>query len=189
MKNKEKSNSKAIGNFFIRALVYIGILLVLFVGTIWGTKYYFYDSDRNVEATDLSAVSVCGIKLGSNISEINLSNLTKTDVVQPDCNYNYNEVSFKTDSNGKVVYIIAKYSKDTFECGQTPEKTINKNVTSIRAILGDKYTEDMYQKEVDNSRKINKYTDLDRDIHLGIVYSRYNNEVLQIILSVNKIKE
>ncbi len=188
MKNKNKSNSKPKSNFFVKALIYLGILVVLFVGTIWGTKYYLYDSDRNIEDTDLSAVSVCGIKLGSNISEVDLSRLTETDVVQPGCNYNYKEISFKADSNGKITYIIAKYSKDTFECGQTKEKELNKSITSVRAILGDKYVEEMYQKEVDNSRKINKYTDLERDIHLGIVYSRYNNEMLQVILSIDKIK-
>ena len=63
----KKNSEKKKMNFLLKALIYIGVLLLIFVVTILGTKYYFYDSDSAIKKTDLSAVSVDDIKLGQNI--------------------------------------------------------------------------------------------------------------------------
>ena len=88
-------------NFFFKAIVYIAILAVVFLVTVLGTKYYFYDSDYAVKKTDLSDISVDGIRIGMNINEIDTSKYTTSDEIIDKCNYNFEEISFKTDSKGK----------------------------------------------------------------------------------------
>ena len=76
-------------NFFFKAIVYIAILAVVFLVTVLGTKYYFYDSDYAVKKTDLSDISIDGIRIGMNINEIDTSKYTTYDEIIDKCNYNF----------------------------------------------------------------------------------------------------
>ncbi len=176
-------------NFLLKALIYLAVLAVLFVIAIWGTKYYFYDSDFSVKKTDLSNVSVDGIKIGMNISDIDVSKYTQTDNVVDDCDYNFEELSFKTDSKGNITYIFANYRKVDLLYGQEDTVTKAMKVNEIWNVLGENYKTDMYKPDENNYRKISKYSDTDNDVYLGIVYSRYNNELLNIIVSKNRLKD
>lgn len=175
-------------NVFLKALIYLGVFAVLFVATIWGTKYYFYDSDFAVKKTDLSAVSVDGIKIGMNISEVDLSKYTQAVNVVDNCNYNYKELSLKTDDDGRIVYIVAEYKNIDLYVGQEDTSTRIKKVNEIWKVLGSNYKAEIYKPEENNYRKIARYLDPDNDVYVGLIYSRYNNEMLSIILSAERIK-
>ena len=104
MKNKKKT-------FFSKAIIYLISLIFIFLITVFATKYYFYDSDYAVEETDLTGISIDGIKIGMNINDIDLSKYTKIDEVIDKCNYNFEEISFKTDSKNIITYIVASLKK------------------------------------------------------------------------------
>ena len=175
-------------NIFLKALIYLGVLVVLFVGTIWGTKYYFYDSDFAVKKTDLSAISVNEIKIGMHISEVDLSKYTQSVNVVDECNYNYEEISLKTDDEGRIVYITAGYKNIDLYVGQEDTSTKIKKVNEVWKTLGSNHKEELYKPDENNYRKITRYLDPDNDVYLGIIYSRYNNEILSIIVSAERIK-
>ena len=78
-------------NFFFKAIVYIAILAVVFLVTVLGTKYYFYDSDYAVKKTDLSDISIDGIRIGMNINEIDTSKYTTSDEIIDKCKYQSQE--------------------------------------------------------------------------------------------------
>lgn len=185
---KKKKKQSAFLRFLIKSAVAILSLVVLFAITVWGTKYYFYDSDRNIDQTDLTAVSIDGLKLGMSIDSVDLSKYTPTENVVNNCKYNYEEISIDVNSKGEISYIYAPYKKVDLYYLQPEDAEYSKNISVIRQYLGDGYSTDQYEKEVDNSRKIAKYTDKEQGIHLGLVYSRYNNEMLVVILSDSKIK-
>ncbi|MBO5477859.1 MAG: hypothetical protein J6A15_08930 [Clostridia bacterium] len=175
-------------NGFLKALIYLGILVVLFVATILGTKYYFYDSDFAVKKTDLSAVSVDDIKLGMNINDIDLSKYTQTEIVVDDCNYNYEELSIKTDDEGDIIYIVADFKEIDLFVGQDENATKIKKVNEIWKTLGSNHKEELYKPEENNYRKISRYLDTENDIYIGLIYSRYNNEMLEVVVSNQRIK-
>ena len=54
--------------------------------------------------------------------------------------------------------------------------------------LGSNYTKDTYKPEENNYWRICRYTDSKHGIYIGIVYSRYNNDIAKIIVSTRKIK-
>ena len=182
----KKNSEKKKMNFLLKALIYIGVLLLIFVVTILGTKYYFYDSDSAIKKTDLSAVSVDDIKLGQNINDVDLTKYTATENVVDNCNYNFEELSIKTDSKGEIEYINANYRKVKLYVGQEENEII---LNKIWEILGSNYDTKMYKEKENNYWKIAKYVDTENDIYLGLVYSRFNNEMINVILSNKKIKE
>ncbi len=175
-------------NFFSKSIIYLIVLVVIFFITVMGTKYYFYDSDYAVKKTDLSKVTIDSIKLGMNISEVDLSKYTSTENVIDKCNYNFEELSIKTDSKGKISYIIANYKKIDLDMQQEKSEKITK-VNGIWSELGSNYKTDIYKPDDNNYWKISRYVDTENSIYLGIVYSRYNNEISKIILSNDRIKE
>lgn len=174
-------------NFFSKTIIYLVILAAVFLVTVLGTKYYFYDSDYAVKKTDLSVVSIDGIKLGTNISEIDTSKYTQTDKVVDECNYNFEELSFETDSKGNVTYIVASLKKIDIDVGQEDDEKIAK-VNAIWKALGSNYKTEIYNPEENNYWKISRYVDTDNEIYLGIIFSRYNNEISKVILSNERIK-
>lgn len=184
----KKNSEKKKMNFLLKSFIYIVVLLLIFVVTILGTKYYFYDSDRAIKKTDLSAVGVDGIKLGQNINDIDLTKYTATENVVDNCNYNFEELSIKTDSKGVIEYINANYRKVKLDVGQEENAEIDR-VNKIWDILGSNYENTMYKEKENNYWKISKYIDTENDIYLGLVYSRFNNEMLNVILSSKKIKD
>ena len=175
-------------NFFFKAIVYIAILAVVFLVTVLGTKYYFYDSDYAVKKTDLSDISIDGIRIGMNINEIDTSKYTTSDEIIDKCNYNFEEISFKTDSKGKIIYIVADFKKINLDIGQEENKEKISKVNGIFKELGSNYKTEMYKPEENNYWIIARYVDTDDDIYFGIIYSRYNNEISSIILSNERIK-
>lgn len=183
MKNKKKKNP------LLKFIILVGILIVLFFVTKDATKYYFYESDYAIKKTDLSVVSIDGIKIGMNIADVDLSNYTVSANVVDGCNYNYEELSIRTDKNGKIKYIVANYNKIDLYVGQDEGTQRFKKVNDIFDILGSKYKTEMYREKEDNYRKIARYIDKDNGIYLGLVYSRFNNEMLSVILSDSRIED
>lgn len=176
-------------NFFSKAIIYLVTLVVIFLVTILGTKYYFYDSDYAVKKTDLSTITIDNIKLGMNISEVDLSKYKTIENVIDKCNYNnFEELSIKTDSKGKISYIIANYKKTSLDINQENGEKITK-VNGIWSELGSNYKTEIYKPDDNNYWKISKYVDTENSIYLGVIYSRYNNEISKIILSNDRIKE
>ena len=176
-------------NFFLKYFIYLGILVAIFVVTISATKYYFYDSDFSVKKTDLSKINVDGIKIGMNINEIDLTKYTNTDIVIEDCNYNFEEISFKTNSKGKIKYIVANFNDVDFNFTGNEEQERAKKVNDIWEVLGSNYKTELYKSTENNYRKISRYVDNENDIYLGLVYSRFNNEMLSVIISDDRIKD
>lgn len=175
-------------DFLLKAATYIGSLIIIFIVTVLGTKYYFYDSDYAVKKTDLSVVSVDGIKLGMNINEVELSKYTETDTVIINCDYNFKELSLATNEDGIITCIVAKYSKVDLYVGQDENATKIKKVNEIWKILGSNYKNELYNSEVNNYWKLSRYVDTENDIYLGLIFSRYNNELSEIIVSNQRIK-
>lgn len=175
-------------NFFSKTIIYLVSLIAIFLVTVLGTKYYFYDSDYAVKKTDLSNIAIDSIKLGMNISEVDLSKYTAIESVIDKCNYNFEELSLKTDSKGRISYIIANYKKITLDFKEERSEKVSK-VNGIWSELGSNYKTDIYKPDDNNYWKISKYVDTENSIYLGIVYSRYNNEISKIILSNERIKD
>lgn len=175
-------------NFFSKTIIYLVTLVVIFLITIFGTKYYFYDSDYAVKKTDLSKITIDNIKLGMNINEVDISKYKTIENIVDKCNYNFEELSIKTDSKGKISYIIANYKKISLDIQQENGEKVTK-VNGIWSELGSNYKTEIYKPDDNNYWKISKYVDTENNIYLGIVYSRYNNEISKIILSNDRIKE
>ena len=180
MKNKKNK-------FFSKAIIYLVGLVIIFLVTVFATKYYFYDSDYSVKKTDLRNISIDGIKIGMNINDIDVSKYTSTDEVVDKCNYNFEEISFKTDSKGVITYIVASFKKIDFKVSEDNTVKVNK-VNDIWKELGENYKTEMYKPEENNYWKITRYVDTDNSIYFGVVFSRYNNEILNVILSDQRIK-
>lgn len=180
MKNKKKT-------FFSKAIIYLISLIFIFLITVFATKYYFYDSDYAVEETDLTGISIDGIKIGMNINDIDLSKYTKIDDVIDKCNYNFEEISFKTDSKNIITYIVASFKKTDLIINDKNKAEISK-VNDIWDELGDNYKTEIYKPEENNYWKISRYVDKENDVYFGIIFSRYNNEILNIILSDERIR-
>lgn len=188
-KTKKVSNKqpKKKMNFFAKLLIYIIVFIALFVGTIWGTKYYFYDSDFSVKKTDLSAISIDKIKLGMNYNQVDISKYKEASTIQDNCNYNFEEISIKTNSKGDITEIIAPYNKVTVSLGENIERA--SKINDVWEALGPNYDNEIYKPKENNYWKITRYFDTENKIYLGIIYSRYNNEIQKIILSNHKIEE
>ena len=140
-----------------------------------------------VKKTDLRNISIDGIKIGMNINDIDVSKYTSTDEVVDKCNYNFEEISFKTDSKGVITYIVASFKKIDFKVSEDNTVKVNK-VNDIWKELGENYKTEMYKPEENNYWKITRYVDTDNSIYFGVVFSRYNNEILNVILSNQRIK-
>lgn len=181
--------SKVKSNVLLKTVIYIGSLVVIFITTVLATKYYFYDSDYAVKKTDLSIISINDIKLGMNILDVDLSKYTKIEDIRGDCNYNFSEMSLKTDENGVIEYIIANFKKIDLYVGQDKNATKIKKINEVWKLLGSNYKNEGYKTDINNYWKISRYIDKDNDIYLGLVYSRYNNELSEIILSNERIKD
>lgn len=185
MKNR-KSNS--LVRFIVKFFVYTLILIGLFGITVWGTKYYFYDSDFAVKRTDLAIVSVDGIKIGMDATKIDTSKYEVIDQVVDNCNYNFKELSFRTNEKNQVEYIVANYSKIDLEVGQEENSKRIKKVNEVWDLLGRNYKSELYNSEENNYWKIARYSDTENNIYLGLIYSRYNNELNKIIISNERLK-
>ena len=122
-----------------------------------------------------------------NINDIDVSKYTSTDEVVDKCNYNFEEISFKTDSKGVITYIVASFKKIDFKVSEDNTVKVNK-VNDIWKELGENYKTEMYKPEENNYWKITRYVDTDNSIYFGVVFSRYNNEILNVILSNQRIK-
>ena len=61
-------------------------------------------------------------------------------------------------------------------------------VNDIWDELGDNYKTEIYKPEENNYWKISRYVDKENDVYFGIILSRYNNEILNIILSDERIR-
>lgn len=170
-----------------KLLIYLAFFVILLVATVLGTKYYFYDSDLTVDQTDLGAITVDGIKLYDIGEEVDTSYYNYTEDVVDDCNYNFREISYKTNNNDEIVYLVADYKKVNVKF--TPEQTERlSRITDVWDVLGDGYTKDTYKPEENNYWRICRYTDSKNGIYVGIVYSRYNNDISKLIISNSKIK-
>ena len=181
-----KKQKKKFG-FIKKAITYFSFLIVIFAAAVFGTKYYLYDSDARVEQTDLSQVSIDGIKLYDLASDIDISKYNYTEQVTDKCNYNFRELSYKTNSKEEVDYINADFKKvDVVLSEEFTDKPTR--VKQVWDILGTNYTLDKYRPEENNYWKICRYTDSVHGIYVGIVYSRYNDEIYRIIVSNSKIK-
>ena len=183
MKEKKKSN------FLKKTLIYVGILVVLLLAAVFGTRWYLYDSDLSLKATNLSNVTIEGLQVGMNISQIDLSEFTPIDTVVDDCNYNFEELSIKTSSKGVIEYINANFKKiSDLYIGQEDGMVI-KTLSDAYEVLGDNYSTRLFNPEENNYRKVSVYRDKENSVYVGIVFSRYNNELLNIVMSSNRIKE
>lgn len=174
-------------NFFAKAAIYLLVLVALFAFTVWGTKYYFYDSDFSIKKTDLSQVKIDGISLGKLYTEIDTSKYTTSEEARDDCNFNFEEISFKTDSKGVITKIVAPYKKVTVLFKEGSERA--SKINDVWKELGENYDTFGYKTKENNYWKITKYNDVDNEIYLGVVYSRFNNEISEIIMSHDKIKD
>lgn len=186
MKNKK---SNGFVRFIVKFFVGILILIGLFFLTVKGTKYYFYESDYAVKRTDLSIVAINGIKLGMKASEVDTSEYEISEEVVEDCNYNFKELSFRTNDAGVIEYIVANYSKVDLEVGQEDNSLRIKKVNEVWNLLGKNYKAELYNSEENNYWKIARYSDTENDIYLGLVYSRFNNELNKIILSNKRLTD
>ena len=92
------------------------------------------------------------------------------------------------ENKGNITYIIADFKKVELDIGKELSKKISK-VNSIWDNLGDNYKTEIYKPEENNYWKITRYVDTDNSIYLGIVFSRYNNEISKLILSNERIKD
>lgn len=185
MKNKK---SNGVVRFFVKFFIGILVLVGLFFLTVRGTKYYFYDSDYAVKRTDLAIVSIDGIKIGMNASEVDTTKYELLDDVVEDCNYNFKELSFRTNDKGVIEYIVANYSKIDLDVGQEDNSKRIKKVNEVFDLLGRNYKEELYNATENNYWKIARYSDTENDIYMGLIYSRYNNELNKIILSNERLK-
>lgn len=104
-KGKKKSN------FLKKSLIYLVFFAILLFATIKGTKYYFYDSDFTVKQTDLSELTIDGIKLNDIATSVDTSEYNFTDYTEPSCNYNFKEISYRANANDQIEYIVADYKK------------------------------------------------------------------------------
>ena len=104
-KGKKKSN------FLKKSLIYLAFFAILLFATIKGTKYYFYDSDFTVKQTDLSELTIDGIKLNDIATSVDTSEYNFTDYTEPSCNYNFKEISYRANANDQIEYIVADYKK------------------------------------------------------------------------------
>ena len=173
--------------FLLKSFIYIGILVAIFFGTVSFTKFYFYDSDYSVKSTELNAVAIDDIKLGMNISSIDLSKYTPIDTNVDECNYNFEELSIKTNTKGVIEYIIANFSDIDLYVGQEDTGERMKKVNEVWNVLGGNYKNENYKPKENNYWKISKYIDNEDDIYFGVVFSRYNNEISKVILSSKRI--
>lgn len=180
MKNKKNK-------FLFKTIIYICILIAIFFITVSFTKYYFYDSDYSVKSTDLTMVSIDNIKIGMDINSVDLSNFTPIDSKVEECNYNFEELSIKTNTKGIIEYIIANFSDVDLYVGQEDTGERMKKVNEVWNVLGGNYKNENYKPEENNYWKISKYIDNDDDIYFGIIFSRYNNEMSKVILSNQRI--
>ena len=180
MKNGKKK-------FLFKSIIYIVILVAIFFGTVSFTKFYFYDSDYSVKSTELNTVSIDDIKLGMDINSIDLSKYTPVDSKIDECNYNFEELSIKTNTKGIIEYIVANFSDVDLFVGQEDTSKRMKKVNEVWNVLGGNYKNENYNSKENNYWKISKYIDNEDDIYFGIVYSRYNNEMSKVILSSQRI--
>lgn len=185
----KKRKINGLTRFILKFFAGILILVGLFFLTVKGTKYYFYDSDFAVKRTDLSIVAIDGIKLGMNVSDIDTTKYEATDLVVDDCNYNFKELSFRTNEKGIIEYIVAIYSKIDLEVGQEENSKRIKKVNEVWDLLGRNYKAELYDSEENNYWKIARYSDTENDIYMGLIYSRFNNELNKIILSNKRLKD
>ena len=170
MKNKKNK-------FFSKAIIYLVGLVIIFLVTVFATKYYFYDSDYSVKKTDLRNISIDGIKIGMNINDIDVSKYTSTDEVVDKCNYNFEEISFKTDSKGVITYIVASFKKIDFKVSEDNTVKVNK-VNDIWKELGENYKTEMYKPEENN---MFFSTTKGKHCYSDVNYSKFKDEEIFVL--------
>ena len=180
-KGKKKSN------FLKKFLIYLAFFAILLFATIKGTKYYFYDSDLTVKQTDLSGLTIDGIKLKDIAADVDTSSYNYTDYTEPGCNYNFKELSYRSNAEDQIEYIVADYKKVNVKFNEEQAEKLSR-ISDVWKALGSNYTKDTYKPEENNYWRICRYTDSKHGIYIGIVYSRYNNDIAKIIVSTRKIK-
>ena len=122
-----------------------------------------------------------------NISSIDLSKYTPIDTNVDECNYNFEELSIKTNTKGIIEYIVANFSDIELYVGQEDTGERMKKVNEVWNVLGGNYKNENYKPKENNYWKISKYIDNEDDIYFGVVFSRYNNEMSKVILSSKRI--
>ena len=166
----KKGNKKS--NFLKKSLIYLAFFAILLFATVKGTKYYFYDSDLTVKQTDLSELTIDGIKLKD---------------IAADVDTYFKELSYRSNAEDQIEYIVADYKKVNVKFNEEQAEKLSR-ISDVWKALGSNYTKDTYKPEENNYWRICRYTDSKHGIYIGIVYSRYNNDIAKIIVSTRKIK-
>jgi hypothetical protein len=158
------------------------------------TTYFGYGriKDDNLQSTDLSNVTIAGLRLGSNTNDIEMSVFRKTDrgyilygFVQDEIQTTVldetypDEVFIDVEPDGTITRIDGRVHIGLeFEINRVNNL---QSVQEIKDLLGNNYNDYLYSRELGYNAIT--YTDAENSIILTFLYSLHDGELIWSILS------
>jgi len=143
-------------------------------------------NDKDLQSTDLSSVTVAGLRLGLNIDDIDMAVFRETEKgyilhgFVNDEEYN-DEVYIDVEPDGTITKIQGR-----LHIGLWYEINGTDNLQSLQDIkdeLGDNYNDYLYSRELGYNAIT--YTDKENDISLTFFYSMFDGKLIWAVLTLS----
>ena len=177
--------TSALGLMSLRKGVFSAFLMAVLLSL---TACVFFDSSQAVRSGDISStylggVTIAELRLGDNISEVDLSLFTPTGSDHVRFDYVFNEILFYTDSYGNFTQILGRlvwglgYEGVSFSVNGNELNTLEQ----LKDELGEYYNDYWFDRE--QGMRAITYADRENGINFTIAYSNYDGEFIWVILS------
>ncbi|AIY80465.1 hypothetical protein FDC58_00735 [Clostridium botulinum] len=158
-----KKNTILILNFFI--------LIVLLTGC---SKI-----SSNILTTDLSAIFIDDLSIGSSIERINLNQYTESERHSGNYTYRFDELVINIDNN-KINYLFSRFDENKTVISVNGQTDLT-NIDTVSDILGNNFKEKWKDKE--QQLMVHIYYDHTNNTEVQFVYSKYDNSLVWITMS------
>ena len=155
-------------------------LLILFIVLISAALLAGCVGER-IPGTDLSGISIDGIRIGTPIKDVDLERYHDTGRYSGNYAYLYDEIILDT-KNETVSYLFGRFDEPAIQISVNGISAFN-SIDDISALLGDNCREKTYDREQHLLEHI--YYDYDHQLTAEFIYSGYDGSLLWGILSAN----
>jgi hypothetical protein len=177
-----------VKKFLLKKIFFFFITITLFLALTLCNGGYGRINDKNLQSTDLSGVTIAGLRLGSNANDLEMSIFRETDrgyilfgfvsdellSALPDDAYTNDEVYIDIEPDGIITRINGRVHFGVeFEINGVDNP---QSLQEIKDLLGDNYNDYLYSRELRWNGLT--YTDTENDICLTFFYDMSDDSLI-----------
>ena len=131
----------------------------------------------NIESTDLTDISINGLQINRELDPESLGSYTESDRYSGDYKYKFEEIIIDTDKDDKITYIFGRFDESSISVNGKSDLSY---VSEATAVLGDNYSEQVYDREQHLSQ--HTYTDRENRISSEFIYSDFDGSLIWLVI-------